>query len=363
MVVFFKSGSYYKLALLVLICCSFLLLGPCSKTYASAPTTPKNDKVWGAVKSDQALVYFIRPSISDFTRDWLYADEQFLTCVKDKSYSFVYVKPGKHLIWLYIDGRVNAYELEFVPGQVYYIKTGYELSFLTETEGQALINRMKRYRAAETAPRQKADRIGKTKYSIALAKESAKNKAAIPQITNTSSAKAQPNQIRISRYTPIKLKFLEPVSSAVNHPGDPIRLEIAEDVLINNQLCFRKGTPTQAIISWSKNKGFLWKQGLLDIIIPAVPASDNTAVPTVGQLLLTGGSPGFGKQFLAMILADTIYDQLNGDSDTNSGFGTWCITGGIGLALLKGGSATIPVGREITVWTREDSWIGAAAQH
>jgi len=344
-----------SLQIMLLSFITFLYVSP---TYAAPP------KKYGEIKNDQALVYFIRPSIGDCSGDWLYADEQFVTYVRDKTYSFAYISPGRHLIWLNLGGRITGYELEFIPGQVYYIKTGYELSFLNEATGQALINKMKRFLSPENYRAKGMNKNVKINYSKALVKENQKQKAVLPEPPTTIPAHGE-QSIKINTHTPIKLKFCEDVSSAINKTGDQIRLEVAEDIFCNHQLCFRKGTPVKAIIDWAKPNGFLWKQGLLDLKIFSVPAADNTEVPTIGQLLLTGGSPSLGKQIgtgvLSFIIGKRLYesssDRRENEYNSTKSFyiGLGCEY--LGLALLKGGSAVALKGQEITIWTRAEYWI------
>jgi hypothetical protein len=208
---------------------------------------------------------------------------------------------------------------------------------MNEEDGKTLFNKINRYTEAEGDMLEKASRLAKERYPIALRKEQEKGKAVIPNIFNTPTPTVPSTQVKINEYTPLKLEFIQNVTSAINQAGDNVWLKVAEDFSINNQICFRKGTLVKALVTWAKSKGAAWKQGLLDIAIPSVTAADGTPIPVVGQLLLTGGSPSADKQM-----------------------GVAFLFGIIGTSLMTGDTASVAIGQPITVWTKGVNWFNPA---
>jgi len=148
-----------------------------SMTLAAGNKHPDGEKVYGEVKSDKALIYFIRPSIGDTSGNWIFEDDQLLTYTVESSYSFVYAEPGRHLIWFSKDALVAEHEIELIPGQTYYISVGYEFCFLNEEAGKMLINKVLTYIEVDNSVLKIARRKVEEYYPIAQKEETEKEKA------------------------------------------------------------------------------------------------------------------------------------------------------------------------------------------
>ncbi len=103
------------------------------------------EKAFGELNPDKALLYVIRPKGPRGANniEWdIFADQQYLLRLHGNSYGFTYLKPGRHTIW----GGLSAKDIEFVPGEAFYLLNG-ELgtALVSETEGRAYIEQTRYY--------------------------------------------------------------------------------------------------------------------------------------------------------------------------------------------------------------------------
>lgn len=106
---------------------------------------------WGALKTDQALVYILRPATTWPTKIWAFADERFLGVTTSDTYTFAYISPGEHVFWSKAE-NVNAIRMNVEVGKIYYIqqhvqpgmwKMAVELEVLDEARAKELFKQCK----------------------------------------------------------------------------------------------------------------------------------------------------------------------------------------------------------------------------
>ncbi len=105
-----------------------------------APAATRSaDKVMGEIKPDQALCYFVREAhFQGSARTmFLYAGDAFLGVLENNTYTFAYLEPGKHLLWLNW-ARINK-EVELAAGKAYYFTVWTNFDDIGEELGKTLI--------------------------------------------------------------------------------------------------------------------------------------------------------------------------------------------------------------------------------
>jgi len=103
------------------------------------------EKSLGELKPDKALLYVIRPKGPRGANniEWdIFADQQYFLRLRGNSYGFGYLPPGKHTIW----GGLTAKDIEFVPGEAFYLLYGeLGIALVSESEGRAYIDQIRYY--------------------------------------------------------------------------------------------------------------------------------------------------------------------------------------------------------------------------
>jgi hypothetical protein len=102
------------------------------------------------VEAGKALVYVIRPQFAGkAVRVWTFVDKDPVVVTHGKQGSYVYVDPGKHIIWSKAE-NVDASEMELEAGEAYYVQQKVKVGFnkarskviiLSEAEGKELIKK------------------------------------------------------------------------------------------------------------------------------------------------------------------------------------------------------------------------------
>jgi len=289
-------------------------------------------KVYGEVKSDKALVYLVRQPamLGKAVGMFVFADDQFLAFLKNNTYSFAYVEPGRHLIW--IDWLGNPREVEFIPGQTYYFDIApMAMAVVSEEEGKKLVEKAIAYMEAQEIDFKNAEGKIKKRYVRAQKIEGKKGKAEIEEVTAAAPPESTEGMLRVPAYTPLKLQLCETVSSAMNKTGETVFLLVAEDAAVDGQVFARKGTPVKATVRQAKSGASYGVEGMLDIAIPAVTGVDGNAIPVVGQIA-AAGQGRTGAPMAGLIVG----------------------------AMIKGTETYRLAGSELPVWTRQEVWVKPA---
>jgi hypothetical protein len=177
---------------------------------AAAETSPT--KTMGEPKDDQALVYFIREARfqGGGRTMFLYADDIFLGTLDNNSYTFAYVPPGKHLLWLNW-ARINA-EVELAAGKVYYFNVWDKIRDVDEEFGKTLIGAVKSYstptpKEQQTSAEHISERYGKAQ------KVAAKKPADQPDLAGSKQAReehiAEWPRVDLAPYTVLVIEDFE----------------------------------------------------------------------------------------------------------------------------------------------------------
>jgi hypothetical protein len=152
----------------LLVAGSLLAWAPNQAGAATRSTT----KELAEPKPDAALVYFIREKrFQGAARTmFVYSDETFLGTLDNDTYSFAYVPPGKHLLWLNW-AKINI-EVDLEAGKTYYYSIWSSFDPLDETSGKAFIDAVAAYATPDQSELERSadhiqDRYGKATASAA----------------------------------------------------------------------------------------------------------------------------------------------------------------------------------------------------
>lgn len=135
--------------------------------------------------------------------------------------------------------------------------------------------------------------------------------------------------------TDVKLKFIEALSSKTAHVGDPITLELAEDLRVNDAVIVKEGAKADGEITVAKKSGMLGRGGDLALQLYYLKAGDNKI-----KLRGTKGQEGDAKVGTAIVLT--------------------VLVGIFGL-LKHGKNAEIPAGTTFTAYVAEDTALPVSA--
>lgn len=97
--------------------------------------------------------------------------------------------------------------------------------------------------------------------------------------------------------TTIRLKLMAPISSKTAHVGDPVPLELAQDLRVNDVLVVREGASAMGEVTTAKKAGMLGKGGDLAISLTYLKAGDYKV-----KLRGTKGKEGDSKVKTAIVL-------------------------------------------------------------
>lgn len=160
-----RHGSWQQMVgSLVLGSLAALPLGAAEKSAA---------KIFGEVKSDQALVYLIREGhmLGAALTLIVVADQQFLGTLKNNSYTFTYLPPGNYLLWAHPLGwTVSNTRVELEAGKAYYFNVWNSFDPLDEVTGPAFLKGIKRYLAPTDDEQEKAKEQIAKDYTKAMTK-------------------------------------------------------------------------------------------------------------------------------------------------------------------------------------------------
>ena len=290
------------------------------------------EKVYGELNDESALMYFVRTH--HFTgagrTTFLYADDSFLGVLDDNSYTFAYLSPGKHLLWTNWT-RITK-EVEVVPGRAYYLDTWGKIQILSESDGKALIEKVKKYASPSEKEIATSEKHLRNRLAKAQKREGAKDQVEIAEVSRAVQADTT-DKLSVPAFSEIKLELLEHVTSFHDSPGDVVWFRVAEDASIDSQVYLSEGKLVQGTVRLvDKAKGGGVEAGL-DIVVPSVEANDGTMIPLMGQVT-SSGKRKFGKSV-----------------------GAGVALGIFGVFAVKGGEAYVMAGQQFVLNTREDVWL------
>ncbi|MCP5463487.1 MAG: DUF2846 domain-containing protein [Deltaproteobacteria bacterium] len=315
---------------------SFAIMLLCTLGSAGFAADKTTKKVFAEAQANQALVYLIRQNkfASKMYTEYVYADDQFVAALENNSYSFVYLEPGEHLIWsnLY---RANK-KMHFMAGETYYLLIQDPVNILDAGKGMAWVKKVSHYTTPTLKEKQKSLAHIEKKYPKYKKKADEKSYAASVPASSQISVQAPKNKrgyVAIPARTKIHVKLLESVTSYQNKTGDQVVFEVAEDVIIENQVVINKGTRFQGIVNQASKGKMGGVAGDIDLVVSSLPAADGGLIPVLGQI----SSSGRDRTDKAMM--NTVLFGVFGGMATGSRQGY----------LLKG--------ENFFVQTRMDAWV------
>lgn len=304
------------------------------------------ERVYGEPRSDSALIYFIRAgNLSGAARSaWLFADETFLCVLDNNTYTFVHAEPGAHALWSNWT-RAHA-QVEWLPGRTYYYQFKFDrFEPLSPENGRRLVDKAKSYAVptpeeVEKSAEYLVERFGKAMERLA---ESHFDIPAVPTPPRPAETRGL---VRLPAETPVRLVLAQTVSSFRDEPGSSVHFRIAENVVTEGVVVFRKGAPVRGVVRRAQRAKGSGVGGILDLVVPGVPSDGGPVVPVVGQIA-GGGAERTGK--VAGVSAGTMIA---------AGPVVGLLVGG----LVKGDEAFELAGGTTTVWTRDEVWVPPAGE-
>lgn len=135
----------------------------------SAGANLTGNKQMAEAQPDKALVYLIREK--RFTGGgrtmFVFADQTFLGTLDNDSYTYAYLSPGKHLLWLNWAQLNTTIELE--AGKTYYYTIWMTFDPLDEKSGKAFIDGVSAYATPTPRETDKAAEMASKRYGKAVA--------------------------------------------------------------------------------------------------------------------------------------------------------------------------------------------------
>jgi len=133
------------------------------------------------------------------------------------------------------------------------------------------------------------------------------------------------NTVELKDGTLVILRVQETINPEVMGPGDIVKLEVAEDVKVDNKVVIERGTPAIAEVVTAEKKGYVGKAGRIALAVRSTTAVDGQKVPLRGTI------------------------RREGEEKVGTSVAVSVIVCPLAL-LMKGESATIPAGSEVKAY-------------
>jgi hypothetical protein len=298
----------------------------------SSPAKAEETPVLAEPRSDQALLYILRPEDpggGDMVAGHIYIERtdgtaEIIAATRGDSYTFAHVPPGRQ--YFFSPGAGAAY-LELVPGETYYLVAGvFHGFFLVEKEvGQAFIAESGKYIELDEKQR------GKGMDNAAKRHEQSKELIATWLILPDAPAPPPPavtdGLLRVPQYSEVVLALDEPLSSQTVAAGEVVTFRVADEIRVDGSVWLAAGTMVEGTVTWVQPSGRGGKAGNIRIDVMSVSTTDGTMVPVLGQILTSAKRNNAGVMF-----------------------------GALG-ALAKGDELALAQGETFSFFTRDDVWV------
>ena len=146
---------------------------------------------------------------------------------------------------------------------------------------------------------------------------------------------ANPDQVKLNNGTPVVLRLTEEVSSTTKNTNDMVNLEVARDVIVNGKIVIKAGTPAVGTVTWAEKEGMVGKAGKVSISVDSTKAVDDQRV------MLRGNVTQGGEEKTTLSIALSLI---------------CCFL----FLLMKGKTASLPVGTEVKAYTDMDLTVEAS---
>lgn len=128
--------------------------------------------------------------------------------------------------------------------------------------------------------------------------------------------------VRLQDGTLVILKVQETIMPEGLGPGDIVKLEVAEDIVVDNKVVIKKGAPAVAEVLSAEKHGMIGKGGKIALTLRSTTAVDGQKVPLRGTI------------------------RREGEEKMGTAIGVGAFICPLAL-LMKGESASIPSGSEV----------------
>lgn len=140
-------------------------------------------------------------------------------------------------------------------------------------------------------------------------------------------------QVTLMEATPIYLRLLQELSTAVDAVGDEVRLRVDRDVTVDGKVVVRKGQFVEAVITQSTKPGAGGVAGGIGFAIPMIWSVSEQPIPVASSTTYALGASGFGNMVVGSMMV-----------------GRWAL-------LIRGEHAVIPPGQPYTVYVTKDRFL------
>lgn len=128
-------------------------------------------------------------------------------------------------------------------------------------------------------------------------KEAGVSEKILTAMANKGSDGGSPSRsVKVELKTPVRLVVDEAVSSKSAKAGEtPLKLVVAEDVVINGHVVIAKGAAATGRVTVAEKKSLATHNGKLEVAVDLVKAVDGHNVAVEGRVAEGGGGVGFGR--------------------------------------------------------------------
>jgi hypothetical protein len=187
---------------------SLAVLLPATGIPASADE-PVDVRPVGEVRSDSALVYFVRQyNFAGGGRTWyVYSDDTFVGVLDNDCYAFSNLPPGRHLLWLVPNRIASPIELE--AGKTYYLDVFLGgIRAVDRTAGEGLVGRAEEYCTPDADQSEDSAEEIRDGYGKAQRRAAGKPVIALPVETASkpdAAAASRRAEQRVARWSQVDL--------------------------------------------------------------------------------------------------------------------------------------------------------------
>jgi hypothetical protein len=154
--------------------------------------------------------------------------------------------------------------------------------------------------------------------------------------------------VTVPHDTAIRLRLSQNVSSADAHAGDPVSLEVLDDVTVENVIAIHHGAQAHGVVTMAHKKRTMGRAGAVAIRIDYVQAQDNSHIPVAADRKSKGdNAAGFisagivGSVLLFPPAAPLFLFKHGKDTDIPAGTPVAVFT--VGDAQVNAVNAPVPV--------------------
>ena len=140
---------------------------------------------------------------------------------------------------------------------------------------------------------------------------------------------ADPDQVKLANGTPVILRLTEEVSSKTKNINETVNLEVARNVVIDDKIVIKSGTPAIGTVTMLEQRGMVGKAGKIQISLEATKAVDGQRI-ALRSFLTQGGKDEQATALAGGIICCPLF------------------------LLMKGKEATVPTGTEVKAYTETD---------